>query len=70
MSQNRQTTKDRLVAEQDYSLNCRSDEGAKAILKHMAYHDQLMLQVLHRLEAFVPAGSAPASPAAETPPAG
>jgi len=50
MSQNRQVQKDRLAAEHDYQINTKAEEEIKAILTHLDYQDDLILQVLHRME--------------------
>lgn len=50
MSQNRQAQKDRLAAEHDYQINSTAAEEIKAILAHLEYQDELMLQMLHRME--------------------
>lgn len=59
MSQNRQALKDRIAAEHDYQINVKAEDEVKAILSHLEYQDDLILQVLHRLEL---AYSAPANP--------
>ncbi|MCX6021871.1 MAG: DUF1003 domain-containing protein [Chloroflexi bacterium] len=50
MSQNRQVQKDRLAAEHDYQINITAENEIKAILKHLEYQDELILQILHRME--------------------
>ncbi len=50
MSQNRQSQKDRLAADHDYHINLKAEEEIKAILTHLEYQDDLILQVLERLE--------------------
>ena len=50
MSQNRQEAKDRLRAEADYEVNQKAEDEIKLILQHLEYQDELMLQILHRLE--------------------
>ncbi|HEY2662744.1 MAG TPA: DUF1003 domain-containing protein [Candidatus Binataceae bacterium] len=50
MSQNRQATKDRLAAEHDYQVNVKAEEEVKAIMTHLEQQDELMLDILHRLE--------------------
>lgn len=50
MSQNRQTAKDRLMAEQDYLINTKAEEELKAVMHHLETQDDLMLDLLHRLE--------------------
>jgi uncharacterized membrane protein len=50
MSQNRQAQKDRLAAEHDYAVNVKAEEEVKAIMMHLEQQDELMLDILHRLE--------------------
>jgi uncharacterized membrane protein len=50
MSQNRQSAKDRLMAEQDYLINTKAEEELKAVMQHLEAQDDLMLDLLHRLE--------------------
>lgn len=50
MSQNRQTQKDRLAADHDYQINVKAENEIKAILEHLEYQDDLVLQILHRME--------------------
>ncbi len=64
MSQNRQSQKDRLAAEHDYQINVTAAAEITAILRHLEYQDELIIQILHRMEHL-------ATPtAAETPPTG
>ena len=50
MSQNRQADKDRLMAEQDYNVNMKAEDELKAVMKHLETQDDLMLEILQRLE--------------------
>jgi uncharacterized membrane protein len=50
MSRNRQVQKDRLAAERDYQINVKAEEEIKATLTHLEYQDDLILQLLHRME--------------------
>jgi uncharacterized membrane protein len=50
MSQNRQSAKDRLMAEQDYLVNTKAEEELKAVMQHLEAQDDLMLDLLRRLE--------------------
>lgn len=50
MSQNRQVQKDRLAAEHDYQINVTAEAEITAILQHLEYQDELILQILHRME--------------------
>ena len=50
MSQNRQASKDRLMAEHDYNVNTKAEEELKSVMQHLEAQDDLMLAILHRLE--------------------
>jgi uncharacterized membrane protein len=50
MSQNRQAAKDRLMAEQDYEVNCKAEDELKSIMSHLEQQDELMLDILRRME--------------------
>ncbi len=50
MSQNRQSAKDRLMAEQDYEINAKAEEEVKAIMHHLEQQDEFMITILRRLE--------------------
>jgi uncharacterized membrane protein len=50
MSQNRQAAKDRLEAENDYSINVKAEEEVKAIMRHLEQQDDMMIEILHHLE--------------------
>src|SRR5215469_8118839 len=50
MSQNRQASKDRVQAENDYSINVKAEEEVKAIMHHLEQQDELMIDILHHLE--------------------
>lgn len=50
MSQNRVAAKDRLMAEQDYLVNTKAEDELKAVMQHLEAQDDLMLDLLHRLE--------------------
>jgi uncharacterized membrane protein len=50
MSQNRQAAKDRLMAEQDYQINMKAEEELKAIMHHLEAQDEMMIDILRRLE--------------------
>ena len=45
MSQNRQATKDRLEAHNDYLVNQKAEEEIRAILDHLAAQDQALAQM-------------------------
>jgi uncharacterized membrane protein len=50
MSQNRQAAKDRLMAEQDYEINCKAEDELKSIMNHLEQQDEVMLDILRRME--------------------
>ena len=50
MSQNRQADKDRLAAEEDYRINLKAEEELKDVMQHLEQQDELMLDILRRLE--------------------
>ena len=50
MSQNRQAAKDRLMAEQDYEINLKAEDELKSIMTHLEQQDEVMLDVLRRME--------------------
>ena len=50
MSQNRQAEKDRLAAEEDYHVNTKAEEELKAVMQHLEEQDEMMLDMLRRLE--------------------
>jgi uncharacterized membrane protein len=51
MSQNRQAAKDRLMSEQDYVVNLKAEEEVKAIMVHLEQQDEVMLDILRRIES-------------------
>ena len=50
MSQNRQSEKDRLMAEHDFQINITAEEEIKVIMEHLVHQDDLILEILARLE--------------------
>jgi uncharacterized membrane protein len=50
MSQNRQADKDRLMAQHDYDINTKAEHEVKAIMHHLEQQDELMIDILRRLE--------------------
>src|SRR5271156_5248754 len=50
MSQNRQAAKGRPRAEQDYEVNCKAEDELKSIMSHLEQQDEVMLDVLRRME--------------------
>ena len=71
MSQNRQAAKDRLMAEQDYIVNLKAEQEVKAIMAHLEQQDEVMIDILRRLEqqheTIVAALQGRTAAAAETP---
>lgn len=51
MSQNRQTEKDRIMAEHDYQINQKAEEEIEVVMRHLAHQDELILDAIQRLEA-------------------
>lgn len=50
MSQNRQSEKDRLTAQNDYLTDCKGEEEIRHIMEHLDHQDELILQIVRRLE--------------------
>ena len=50
MSQNRQAEKDRLTAQNDYQTDCKGEEEVRHIMNHLDHQDDLILQIVKRLE--------------------
>ena len=50
MSQNRQAEKDRLTAQNDYLTDCKGEEETRNIMLHLDHQDEVILQVIKRLE--------------------
>lgn len=50
MSQNRQAEKDRLTAQNDYITDCKGEEEIRYIMNHLDHQDELILQIVKRLE--------------------
>lgn len=50
ISQNRQAEKDRLTAQNDYIMDTKGEEEIRHIMEHLDHQDQLILQLLKRLE--------------------
>jgi uncharacterized membrane protein len=51
MSQNRQTEKDRLMAQHDYEINTKAEEEVEVVMDHLEHQDKLILDAIARLEA-------------------
>jgi uncharacterized membrane protein len=50
MSQNRQAQKDRLMAENDFFVNVKSEEEIQLILKHLDDQNAMLLDVLEKMK--------------------
>lgn len=50
MSQNRQAEKDRLTAQNDFITDKKGEEEIRHIMAHLDHQDQLILQIVKRLE--------------------
>ena len=50
MSQNRQASKDRLTAENDYVTDTKGEEEIRHILAHLEHQDALIIKIIERLE--------------------
>ncbi len=50
MSQNRQATKDRIMAESDYHCNTKGEEETRNIMEHLDHQDIVLLQLVKRIE--------------------
>lgn len=64
MSQNRQNEKDRLTAQCDYECNKTAEEEIRVVMEHLAHQDQILAEILARLEPQPIAGAASDSPSA------
>ena len=53
MSQNRQTEKDRLMAQHDYEINLKAEEELEVVMDHLEHQDRLILDAIARLEALL-----------------
>lgn len=50
MSQNRQSEKDRLTAQNDYQTDYKGEEEIRHIMEHLDHQDVLILQIVKRLQ--------------------
>src|SRR6266851_9830409 len=50
MSQNRQSEKDRLTAQNDYLTDTKGEEEIRHIMEHLDHQDELILRIVKRLE--------------------
>ena len=52
MSQNRQNEKDRTAAQCDFECNQKAEVEIRVIMEHLTHQDQIMDQILVRIDAF------------------
>lgn len=57
MSQNRLSDRDRLSAQLDYEINLKAEQEIEVIMQHLAHQDELMGEIMARLEEIRPAGN-------------
>src|SRR5205809_4218801 len=50
MALNRLADRDRLRAQQDYELNVKDEEELKALMNHLMHQDEILLQIVNRLD--------------------
>jgi len=50
MAMNRQADRERLRAQQDYELSVKSEEELKALMNHLMHQDEILLQIVNRLD--------------------
>jgi uncharacterized membrane protein len=50
MAFNRQSDRDRLGAQHDYELNVKAEEELKALMNHLMHQDEILLQIVNRLD--------------------
>src|ERR1700704_1236071 len=50
MALNRQADRDRLRAQHDYELNVKAEEELKALMNHLMHQDEVLLQIVNRLD--------------------
>ena len=50
MALNRLADRDRLRSQQDYELNVKSEEELKALMNHLMHQDEILLQIVNRLD--------------------
>ena len=50
MALNRMHDRDRLRAQHDYELDVKAEEETKALMNHLMHQDEVLLQVLNRLD--------------------
>jgi uncharacterized membrane protein len=81
MATNRSAARERLRAQHDYELNVKTEEELKALMNHLMHQDEILLQIVNRLdredrelkrlarhvEQAVESGTTPPTPAAPRP---
>jgi uncharacterized membrane protein len=50
MALNRIADRDRLRAQQDYEIDVKSEEELKALMNHLMHQDEILLQIVNRLD--------------------
>jgi len=50
MALNRLADRDRLRAQHDYELNVKAEEELKALMNHLMHQDEVLLQIVNRLD--------------------
>jgi uncharacterized membrane protein len=50
MSTNRQADRDRLRAQHDYEVDVKAEEEMKALMNHLMHQDEILLQIVNRLD--------------------
>jgi uncharacterized membrane protein len=50
MALNRLAERDRLRAQQEYELNVKGEEELKALMNHLMHQDEILLQIVNRLD--------------------
>lgn len=50
MALNRLNDRDRLRAQQDYELDVKAEEELKALMNHLMHQDEILLQIVNRLD--------------------
>jgi uncharacterized membrane protein len=50
MALNRAADRDRLRAQQEYELNVKAEEELKALMNHLMHQDEILLQIVNRLD--------------------
>ena len=50
MALNRLSDRDRLRAQQDYEIDVKAEEELKALMNHLMHQDEILLQIVNRLD--------------------